>query len=267
MPGSRGLGQRASLWSGTAASWIDLNPTGSTLSNLNAVDVGQQVGSVRISNIDRASLWTGTAASWVSLNPAEASSSSALGVSGGQQVGFAFIGTSHAGFWTGTAASWVDLHPAGATSSKANGVNGGQQVGIAVVGGRNHASIWSGTAASWVDLHTFLPVRFKESFAYGIEHVVGTTYVVGWGHDDALVRDEAIMWVAAAAPVCCSGDFNADNVVTNADIPDFVTALLVSGPCPAPPACCPGDFNADGMVDGTDIPGFLARLFSGGACP
>lgn len=75
-----------------------------------------------------------------------------------------------------------------------------------------------------------------------------------------------ILALASGPPTCCAGDFNGNNVVTNADIPDFVTALLAGGACPTPPACCPGNLNGDGMVDGEDIPGFVAKLLSGGAC-
>jgi hypothetical protein len=55
----------AVLWSGTAASWVDLNPAGSTNSQANGVYCGQQVGFAE----GHAGLWTGSAASWVDLHP------------------------------------------------------------------------------------------------------------------------------------------------------------------------------------------------------
>src|SRR5256885_9813905 len=70
---------RASLWSGTAASWLNLDPISSFGSNANAVDAGQQVGYVNLTGEARASLWSGTAASRVDLQPAGAFDSNATG--------------------------------------------------------------------------------------------------------------------------------------------------------------------------------------------
>jgi hypothetical protein len=58
----------ASLWSGTAASWVDLSPPGSTDSYAYGSEDGQQVGYAFIGGINRASLWDGTAASWFDLS-------------------------------------------------------------------------------------------------------------------------------------------------------------------------------------------------------
>jgi hypothetical protein len=160
---------RASLWNGSAASWVDLDPAGSTESVAGDVSGGQQVGYARMSGQsgERASLWSGTAASWVDLNPVGSSASDAWGVGDGRQVGFASIGGHyHASLWSGTAASWMDLNPAGATSSDAKGVSGGQQVGYANVGGQGRASLWSGSAASWVDLN---PAGSTYSEAQGVD--------------------------------------------------------------------------------------------------
>ena len=59
---------RASLWSGTAASWVDLSPEGSSDSIAFAISGGQQVGYAFVNSTYRASLWSGTAASWVDLS-------------------------------------------------------------------------------------------------------------------------------------------------------------------------------------------------------
>lgn len=264
---------RAAMWSGSAASWVDLNPppTGEYThsSEAFATDGAQQVGSViNVGGVISASLWTGSAASWVNLHPAGNISSWAYGVDDGQQAGVVRVPdtSSHAAMWTGTVASWIDLHPAGALNSQAYAVSNGRQVGRVVADGMIHASIWSGTVASRVDLHAFLPPEFLSSEAHGISHVGGVPYVVGFGFNGATQRSEALMWVGTA-PVFCAGDFTGDNAVTNADIPDFLTALLAGGPCPAPPATCPGDMNSDGMVDGADLAGFVAKLLSGGTCP
>ena len=111
--GRAGVGgqHHAGLWSGTAASWVDLNALGSSNSVAYGVSDGQQVGFLYLDNSTHAGLWSGTAASWVDLNPAGVSGSVAEGVSGGQQVGYAWVGDQyHASLWSGTAESWVDLH-------------------------------------------------------------------------------------------------------------------------------------------------------------
>ncbi len=184
----------ASLWSGTAASWVSLSPAGSTVSQAYGVSAGQQVGYAYFGGFQRAGLWSGTASSWVSLDPAGSLYSSASGLGGGQQVGFAVVGGhSRASLWSGTAASWVDLSPAGSTESEAFGVSGGQQVGQAIVGGQQRASLWSGNAASWVDL---TPAGTTTSIARGVSggRQVGEAIVGGTNHA-SLWSGNAASWV------------------------------------------------------------------------
>lgn len=169
----------ASLWSGTAASWVNLSPAGATDSEAGGVYGTQQVGAATIGGNTHAGRWSGSAASWTDLNPAGATASSASGVSGTQQVGTAtFNNRNHAGLWSGTASSWVDLNPAGALESFASATTGTQQVGTSNFGGINHASLWSGSAASFVDLN---PDGVNSSSALGISGTqqVGTTGVGG----------------------------------------------------------------------------------------
>jgi hypothetical protein len=114
--GFRDISVHALLWSGTAASVVDLNPMGFRYSWANAVSGNTQVGNGFTSTGNHALLWSGTAASVVDLNPIGLgfSESVANGVSGNTQVGSGRIGTkSHALLWSGTAASAVDLHPTG----------------------------------------------------------------------------------------------------------------------------------------------------------
>lgn len=145
---------RASLWSGNAASWTSLHPTGSTESTARGVASSQQVGYADFGSGRNAGLWSGTAASWTSLHPFGASNSEANATSGTRQVGFASISSvSRASLWQGTAASIIDLHPAGSTSSSALAVFGDAQAGWAIISGVSHAGMWNGSAASWVDLH------------------------------------------------------------------------------------------------------------------
>lgn len=148
---------RASLWTGTAASWVDLHPGVALASGASKTDGTQTVGEVRLftsSTVDRASLWTGSAASWVDLHPTGADYSLCRGVDQGTQAGTAaFSGQARASTWTGTAASRVDLHPGVASQSFLYGIRNGVQVGYATVGGVDQAGLWTGTAASYVSLH------------------------------------------------------------------------------------------------------------------
>ncbi|MCX6377846.1 MAG: hypothetical protein NTU88_17750, partial [Armatimonadetes bacterium] len=58
----------ASLWSGTAASWVDLHPLGATDSQAYGVSGGKQVGHAKIGGNEHAGLWSGTAQSRVDLH-------------------------------------------------------------------------------------------------------------------------------------------------------------------------------------------------------
>jgi hypothetical protein len=146
----------ASLWSGTAASWVDLHPAGALESVAIDIDSGTQVGyTTLISGQNVACLWSGTPGSWVNLNPAGVTDGSyVLGISGAQQVGFAVVGGQyHAGTWSGTAASWLDLNPPGADSSSGYSISGVQQFGRATTAGVTHAFLWSGSPGSGMDLN------------------------------------------------------------------------------------------------------------------
>ncbi len=187
----------ASVWNGTAASWLNLHPAGTTSSRALGGDGAQQVGFATVAGTHRASLWNGTAASWMSLHPAGATASEAVGVDGGQQVGYAIVGGDYrASLWSGSAASWLSLHPAGASWSFSYGVHGGQQVGDAVVAGVSRASLWTGTAASWVDLNP-QGVIVSNSIAYATDGVqqVGSANVNGSRWSAGLWRGTAASWV------------------------------------------------------------------------
>jgi hypothetical protein len=152
----------AAVWSGTAGSYVNLNPPGTfpdTFSEVYAVSQGKQVGRLASGGPWHAVIWSGDANSYVNLQPPGTFGSQARGVRGNQQVGDVLeTATSlgpHASLWSGTAESWVDLNPPGARSSVAYGVDGSQQVGSvtsAPFTAHGHASLWTGTGASWVDL-------------------------------------------------------------------------------------------------------------------
>lgn len=156
-----GLGQfgsngHAGYWTGTAASWVDLNPTGSTSSAVRAIDGGRQFGEAKFGSATWAGYWNGTSSSWVSLHPAGSGNSSISAALGDYQVGYVLFtgGTSQASLWNGTAASRINLHPAGMFNSSATDLENGKQVGYASPSNNSpNAGMWSGTAASWVSLH------------------------------------------------------------------------------------------------------------------
>ena len=108
-------GSHAALWSGSASSFVDLNPAGFRSSQVLSTAGRQQAGSGISSSGDnspQALLWSGSAASAVNLNPAGSYTSQANGIGGGQEVGYGNGGSStnyqnNAFLWTGTAASAV----------------------------------------------------------------------------------------------------------------------------------------------------------------
>jgi len=183
------FGGRASLWSGTPASRVDLNPPGVAVAVAYGVSGNQQVGYLNLAGNYNAAMWSGTAASYVSLHPSGATNSAAYATDGTRQWGFVTGPTPEgirgtAGYWTGSASSFVSVNPGPAWNSAIQGVGGGQQVGYSLIPGMQeaHASIWAGTAQSWQDIHPF--PGFGASFLYattgtmqvGSSHVLGSTF-------------------------------------------------------------------------------------------
>ncbi len=198
---------------------------------------------------------------------------------GGTDAGSAYVFVRVGGVWPEQA----KLTASDAAEDDRFGISVAVSGGTAVVGARfgdapgatnsGSAYVFTRSGTTWTEQAKLTASDEVECDEFGISVAVsGDTAVVGAWADDhvngTFTEDgSAYVFDLGCAAACCAGDFDGDNVVTNADLPDFVAALLAGGPCPAPPACCPGDFNADGIVDGGDIPGFLAKLLSGGACP
>lgn len=209
-----GPSTHAFLWSGTAASAIDLNPTqlSATSSAALGISGNQQVGFFDPSpgGQERAVIWEGSAASAVSLQPSFAPSySEAHATDGVNQVG---IGIDNSRFpqailWTGTAPSAIDLAPTGTlTASGANGVAGNEQVGY--VGGTTDsgyttAYLWHGTAASGVNLGAdAATIGAVSTTANG----TNGSQEVGWGSigetsEPALLLTHALLWSGNAASI------------------------------------------------------------------
>ncbi len=197
------LADHALLWSGSAASLIDLNPAGFTGSYAYAVSQGQQVGSGWIGPVGdptsslHALLWYGSADSCVDLTPG-ASRAVATSTDGHQQGGYgaspSWNNRWHALLWSGSAASVTDLNPDGYAWSGISGMGGGQQVGE---GGSSssvqHALLWTGTPSSIVDLHP--ASGFSGTYAWDTDgqQQVGTGY--------SQTGERALVWSGSAQSV------------------------------------------------------------------
>jgi len=129
----------AFLWTGSAASAIDLHPaSGFNATAAMGTDGSQQVGY----GIDSSAMW-------------------------------------HALLWFGNAASYVDLTPDGALGARAYACRNGFQVGyVNTADGGQHAALWNGSQETMVDLDANSGSGFTNSVATGIDengNIVGYT--------------------------------------------------------------------------------------------
>jgi hypothetical protein len=280
------FGNHAMMWSGSAASAVDLHNL-FTWTYCAGNHNGQQVGfgerPVYFTTIQHAMLWTGSAASAVDLHPIAFSYSKALGVHDGQQVGsgssIAYPGllgdapgyhtASHAVLWTGTAASAVDLNPAGFSASEANATNGVQQGGWAydAVFVSQHAGIWSGTAASFVDLH---PAGFNDSKVNAMTATkqVGEGWVGPLGMPGSVRH--ALVWQGSSASVVDLNQYlpagYINGVATGVDAAGNVVGYAYN--TPASGTAIPADAIAVVFAPGVASPYTLNSLtLSGGLTP
>ena len=230
----------AALWTGTAASVVDLNPgilgtdAGSSANGTSGTQqVGVGAGSATGGN-NHAMLWNGTAASAVDLNPSALGVfwSDAFATNGDQQVGTGFYSlptndNSHAFLWNGTAASAVDLTPtllSGITNSVALGTSGTQQVGYGSNDGSttaNQALLWTGTADSAVDLNSAsFGISSAEAFATNGVNQVG----FGYGNETGGFYDHALLWSGTADSVV-----DLHNVLPTSLVTSEATSIDSSG--------------------------------------
>jgi len=203
-------GSHAVLWSGSAASFVDLHPSallgsGATcttglLQGGFGILKAKTGGKVKTTPPLHALVWAGTAASYKDLNPANAAESKINGCADGQEVGYVMPlspGFTHAAVWLGTSAAAVDLQPlTGFVSSIAFGAAAGQQAGYGVTdasqGGAGHALVWGSSASSMLDLH---PAGYTFSIAFATNGV----QQVGEADDAAFPRHKhAIVWTGTA---------------------------------------------------------------------
>jgi hypothetical protein len=137
----------ALLLNGSAQHYVDLNPSGFTISYARGISDTQQVGGgygTATGNNTHALLWNGSAQTYVDLNPSGFTYSLATGINGTQQVGYGSStgGYYHALVWNGSAEKYVDLHPSGFAHTYAFAISGTQQVGTgigSVTVNENHA--------------------------------------------------------------------------------------------------------------------------------
>jgi hypothetical protein len=140
------------MWSGSAGSAVDLNPSFARWSYIYGAAGTQQVG-FGVSGVGTAEkrfavLWQGSAASGVPLHPSTGYTSSfALATDGSRQVGYVLPegGRLRAVMWRGTAESMVDLTPPGFWTAQAQGFLGEYVVGnaSASLSDSTHAVLWT----------------------------------------------------------------------------------------------------------------------------
>jgi len=143
----------AAAWSGSAATFVDINPAGSSWSYVLGAGDGQAVGRATFAGQNHAALWTSGGGSFADLHPTGASASEAYACAGGLQCGVAQTPSgSRAWLWSGPGGADLDL---GAvldprySYSVARGVTVGDDDTITVVGygynstaGRNEGLVW-----------------------------------------------------------------------------------------------------------------------------
>lgn len=181
----------AAVWSGNAASWVNLQPDGVIFSYATANAGGQQIGTVLTDSLlYRAGLWTGTAASFVDLTPNSMSEAFGTDTDGIQQVGWGKIGNARAAcLWSGTTASFVQLNAPGGGNTWGHGVHNGKQVGAAMIGANQVAAMWSGSSASFVNLGPAGASNSEASAIYGNTQGGSANFTGAW---------EAVMWNGTA---------------------------------------------------------------------
>ncbi len=142
----------AMKWTGSAASYEDMNPIGSQASQVIDSTAGTQVGFADFGTGNTAVVWHGSALSAAAVGPSGFDASVAFGTTGQYVAGIVWKnGVSHAGFWDLSTNLFTDLQPflSGYQSSSAYDVQvyGGQiQVfGVANpnTGDGGHAVMWT----------------------------------------------------------------------------------------------------------------------------
>jgi hypothetical protein len=197
-----GGNDHAFMWSGTAASGVNMDPPGARASRIFATAAGRQVGDAEYPPPDlgnrKAGYWTGTAASFTLLPlPANTVSSDALAISpDGQSFGGEVLNSAQntAFLWLNGGATLISLHPAGATNSGVSAMDNHFQVGAAGFGFGDAAALWQGSAASFVNLSSFLPANYGNAGASGVYSTAADVWVGGYAFNTTTSTYQAIVW-------------------------------------------------------------------------
>jgi hypothetical protein len=123
----------AFLWSGTAASAVDLTPAAATWAEAYSVSGNQQAGIALVNGKGLPYVWNGTAASGQALDSGPFIFAAANATNGSRQVGYGrvqFNSDPHALLWNGVGSSVIDLNPIGYFRSTANELGTTQIVGM-----------------------------------------------------------------------------------------------------------------------------------------
>ncbi len=191
-----GTHTHAALWRDTAASFVDLHPTGAVRSVANATDGQLQGGTVDWPGLPRhAAIWSGDAQSCADISPAGLESA-ILGMAPGVQVGHIVTtaGEYHAAVWRGGA--FTDYNRPNWTT-RLLATTGRYHVGQGGPGGIQHAIANFGGPGDWVDLHLFLPAGYTSSAATCIGQYGRDVSIGGYAVNEATGSREAFLWTGA----------------------------------------------------------------------
>ena len=102
----------ATLWTGNAASAVDLNPAGANASYIFAMSGSTQAGAAYFATTPHAALWSGAAASYTDIDPGAGGGSILYGLAGNYATGITFTSPgsdTHAGLWDLDTGTFTDL--------------------------------------------------------------------------------------------------------------------------------------------------------------
>ncbi|MCB9859705.1 MAG: hypothetical protein H6815_04560 [Phycisphaeraceae bacterium] len=167
----------ASVWSGSAGSWVDYHPAGAESSAILDSASLLQIGYATLNGSASAGFWAATPTGWTKLpspNTDESVAQTSIAWGSPYFAGYAaFNGSAHhAVLWDFTPpVTLVDIHPAGALESVVHEGNGnGEYVGTATFptspnSSREEAVMWPTPFAPHVSLH---PQGMSASYAYAV---------------------------------------------------------------------------------------------------
>ncbi|HYD01394.1 MAG TPA: GC-type dockerin domain-anchored protein [Phycisphaerales bacterium] len=257
--GTFGTG-RPCMWSGTAASFIDLTPAGFGSGEARGAFGNQQVGATFDNFLGSACMWYGTAESFVSLNPEVALFSAAQCTDGVHQYGVVGILEPIPGLfparWSGTAESYevLDIPSPESRWGEVHAVDSGYAVGYVTDNdglSNSRACVWTGENADFADIHVHLPANLTESNALGVwRHAPsGTAYIVGYGLNSGTGQREAIMWVnGEGTNLITSAAAPADNSAAAGQPMTYSVRVVNAGPVASGPVTLTVALPASGVA-------------------